>query len=90
MNRQRRALVFGGLLPGILLCAQGAAAPDSFRFAILGDRTGEAQRGVYEQVCREVAAESPAFAVSAMGAMVGPPLRVKDALMLSCVFCATF
>jgi len=50
VNRQRRALVFGGLLPAILLCARGAAAPDSFRFAILGDRTGEAQRGVYEQV----------------------------------------
>jgi len=63
VNRQRRALVFGGLLPAILLCARGAAAPDSFRFAILGDRTGEAQRGVYEQVWDEVAAESPAFVV---------------------------
>ena len=64
MNRPRRALVFGGLLPAILLCARGAAAPDSFRFAILGDRTGEAQSGVYEQVWREVAAENPASVVS--------------------------
>jgi len=64
VNRPRRALVFGGLLPAILLCARGAAAPDSFRFAILGDRTGEAQSGVYEQVWREVAAENPAFVVS--------------------------
>jgi predicted phosphodiesterase len=48
------------------LLAAGAAAPaaDSFRFAILGDRTGEAQRGVYEQVWEEVAAEGPAFVVS--------------------------
>jgi 3',5'-cyclic AMP phosphodiesterase CpdA len=37
--------------------------PDSFRFAILGDRTGEAQPGVYEHVCEEVAAESPAWVV---------------------------
>ena len=64
MNRPRRALVLAGLLPAILLCARGAAAPDSFRFAILGDRTGEAESGVYEQVCREAAAENPAFMVS--------------------------
>jgi len=63
VNRPSRAVVLGGLLPALLLCAWGAAAPGSFRFAILGDRTGEARSGVYEQVCREVAAESPAFVV---------------------------
>jgi len=63
VNRPGRAPIFGGLLLALLLCAWGAPAPDSFRFAILGDRTGEAQRGVYEQVCQEVAAESPAFVV---------------------------
>jgi predicted phosphodiesterase len=52
------------LLLALLLCAWGAPAPDSFRFAILGDRTGEAQRGVYEQVWKELAAENPAFVVS--------------------------
>lgn len=39
---------------GLLLIAvrvPRAAAPESFRFAILGDRTGEVQSGVYEQVC---------------------------------------
>ncbi len=36
----------------------------SFRFVILGDRTGEAQPGVYEQVWREAAAGDPAFVVS--------------------------
>ena len=63
MNRPRRAVVFSGLLLTLLPCTRGAPAPDSFRFAILGDRTGEAQSGVYEQVWKEVAAENPAFVV---------------------------
>jgi 3',5'-cyclic-AMP phosphodiesterase len=62
--RYGRAFIFGALLLSLLLCIRGTAAPDSFRFAILGDRTGEAQPGVYEQVWKEVAAESPAFVVS--------------------------
>jgi len=40
------------------------ADPEPFRFAILGDRTGEAQPGVYEQVWRETASEKPAFVIS--------------------------
>jgi hypothetical protein len=63
VNRSSSAVVWGGLLLALLPCTPGAPAPDSFRFAILGDRTGEAQRGVYEQVWEEVAAESPAFVV---------------------------
>lgn len=35
-----------------------------FQFAILGDRTGEAQPGVYEQVWKELAAEHPSFVLS--------------------------
>lgn len=38
--------------------------PERFTFAILGDRTGEAQPGVYEQMWREAAAERPAFVVT--------------------------
>jgi UDP-2,3-diacylglucosamine pyrophosphatase LpxH len=64
VNRSSSAVVWGGLLLALLPCTPGAPAPDSFRFAILGDRTGEAQRGVYEQVWREVAADNPAFVVS--------------------------
>ena len=64
MNRSSSAVVLAGLLLTLLPCIQGAPAPDSFRFAILGDRTGEAQRGVYEQVWEELAAENPAFVVS--------------------------
>jgi len=43
-----------------------AAAPesDSFRFVLLGDRTGETVPGVYERVWKEVAAENPAFVLS--------------------------
>jgi predicted phosphodiesterase len=59
-----RALVFGALLLALLLSIRGAPAPDSFRFAILGDRTGEAQPGVYEQVWKDVAAANPAFVLS--------------------------
>jgi Icc protein len=35
-----------------------------FHFAILGDRTGEAEPGVYEQAWKETASEHPAFIVT--------------------------
>ncbi len=41
-----------------------AAQPESFRFVVIGDRTGEAVPGVYEQVWKDATAEHPAFAVS--------------------------
>ncbi|MDP9114164.1 MAG: metallophosphoesterase [Acidobacteriota bacterium] len=47
-----------------LVIDRAAAQNDSFRFVILGDRTGEARPGVYERVWRAAAAEDPAFAVS--------------------------
>jgi 3',5'-cyclic-AMP phosphodiesterase len=49
-----------------LLVIWGLAAQpsDSFRFAIIGDRTGEHVAGVYEEVWKEAAADKPAFAVS--------------------------
>ena len=59
-----------GLLSGVVsllsifLWGQGVQHEDSFRFAILGDRTGEPQAGVYEQVWKEIGAEAPAFVVS--------------------------
>ena len=40
------------------------AEPPSFRFAILGDRTGEAQPGVYEQVWREIDAWRPDMVIN--------------------------
>ena len=47
-----------------LLGSRAAAQKDSFQFVILGDRTGEAQPGVYERVWQEAAAANPAFVLS--------------------------
>ena len=51
----------------LFFLVRGGASPQpgSFRFIILGDRTGEARPGVYEQVWREAASEDPAFVVTA-------------------------
>jgi 3',5'-cyclic-AMP phosphodiesterase len=48
----------------ILLLTAAVPEPDSFRFVILGDRTGETQPGVYERVREEAEAEHPVFALS--------------------------
>lgn len=60
---RRAALIASALLLVILLSLHGAPS-HSFRFAILGDRTGEAQPGVYEQAWKEIAARDPAFVIS--------------------------
>lgn len=46
-----------------LAAANRPANHDSFRFVILGDRTGEAQPGVYERVWKDIAARNPDFVV---------------------------
>jgi 3',5'-cyclic-AMP phosphodiesterase len=48
-------------LIGVLLAALLAA---DFHFVILGDRTGEAQPGVFEQVWKDTIADKPAFVVT--------------------------
>ncbi len=53
--------LFRSALAALALATALAGQP--FRFVILGDRTGEAQPGVYEQVWKEIAAEKPAFVV---------------------------
>ena len=40
------------------------AFADPFTFAIVGDRTGEAQAGIYEQVWREIDRLRPSFAIN--------------------------
>jgi Icc protein len=62
--RRHCTAISTALLLTLLLCTGAAPQPDSFRFAILGDRTGEPQPGVFEHVWKEVAAESPAFVIS--------------------------
>jgi predicted phosphodiesterase len=56
--------IFAAALLAVLPALTGAAKPESFRFEILGDRTGEAQPGVYEEAWREAAADRPAFVVT--------------------------
>jgi predicted phosphodiesterase len=73
-GRNRWRNIGAGLLLA-LLCLWGAPAPDSFHFAIIGDRTGEAQPGVYEQVWKEVAAGKPVFVVGVGDTIQG----LKDA-----------
>jgi predicted phosphodiesterase len=52
------------LLAALLVALAAAPAADSFRFVVLGDRTGEAQPDIYEQVWQAATAEGPAFVVS--------------------------
>jgi Icc protein len=49
------------MMTSALLAALLAA---DFHFVILGDRTGEAQPGIYEQIWKETAAENPAFVIT--------------------------
>ncbi len=56
--------VIGLALWAWLLGNRAAAQKDSFQFVILGDRTGEAQPGVYERVWQQAAAEDPEFVVT--------------------------
>jgi 3',5'-cyclic-AMP phosphodiesterase len=57
----KRALVF---CLALALLAASAAEPVEFRFALVGDRTGEAQPGIWERVWRELSDTNPAFALS--------------------------
>jgi len=51
-------------LATLLVALAAAPAADTFRFVVLGDRTGGAQPGIYEQVWKEAVVEGPAFVVS--------------------------
>lgn len=68
-SRARRYLVLAlaavaaAVAAGFISIA-AAPLPDAFHFVILGDRTGEAQPGVYERVWQEAAAENPAFVLT--------------------------
>ncbi len=68
MENPKRRSGWPYILAAIALClsvAIAATATDGhFNFAILGDRTGGAQPGVYEQVWDEAAAERPSFLIT--------------------------
>lgn len=61
LQSARLLLVCGALSLALL---GSAPPPDTFRFVLLGDRTGETQPGVYEEVWKRIAAENPAFVLS--------------------------
>src|SRR5271170_2444712 len=63
MKSQKRTWLLAGAWLALLAMPAEVAA-ESFHFVILGDRTGEAQPGVYEQAWKEAAAENPAFVVT--------------------------
>jgi 3',5'-cyclic-AMP phosphodiesterase len=58
------ALVLTGAVAGAGGFAAYSAGNGNFRFVILGDRTGEAVPGVWEQVWRETDADHPDFVVT--------------------------
>ena len=55
-------LLLVALAIGALVAAETKS--DAFRFAIIGDRTGETVPGVYEECWREAAAEQPDFVLT--------------------------
>lgn len=55
------------------------SANSSFRFAILGDRTGEAVPGVYEQAWRETDTDHPAFVITVGDSIQGGKDKRADA-----------
>jgi 3',5'-cyclic-AMP phosphodiesterase len=61
IRRQYVACIAASL---ICLLAGAASERKPFQFVILGDRTGEAQPGVYDQIWNELASEHPAFVLS--------------------------
>ena len=71
---RRVPAALGGAAVAVCL-ALCAAAPDYPHFVLLGDRTGEAQPGVYERLWRELAATQPAFVLSVGDTIQG----LKDA-----------
>jgi Icc protein len=57
---------YGQVAAAAVLLAFAAAKPSRnvFRFCILGDRTGDAQSGIYERVWRDVDAQHPDFVIN--------------------------
>ncbi len=62
--RPNRIWLAAAVVVILAFLAAAAPPPDAFHFVIMGDRTGEAQPGVYEQVWADAAGTKPAFVVS--------------------------
>lgn len=59
--------------------AAAPRAPDSFRFVLIGDRTGETVAGIYERVIGAAAGEHPAFLLNAGDTIQGLNDRTAEA-----------
>jgi 3',5'-cyclic AMP phosphodiesterase CpdA len=77
-RRLFRLAAIAAVVLAVVLAAAGPA-PNDFRFAILGDRTGDAQPGIYEQVWREIDAWHPDFAINAGDTIQGGDDRTAAA-----------
>jgi Icc protein len=64
MQSNRSGFAAAFLLVAAALLVAVPPPPDAFHFVIMGDRTGEAQRGIYEQVWAEAAGTEPAFVLT--------------------------
>ncbi|HEV2444555.1 MAG TPA: metallophosphoesterase [Candidatus Sulfopaludibacter sp.] len=71
LRRGGKGSAVSALFAAIVWALAAGAAADRFQFAILGDRTGEAQPGVYEQVWKEAAAGNPAFVINSGDSIEG-------------------
>ena len=68
----RRLWLAGGILAvAVTALALRPADPPPLRFVLLGDRTGETQPGVWQQVWKDIAADDPAFVVGAGDSIQG-------------------
>lgn len=75
----RRALVFFASALAIALVAAAPEPSNSFRFSIMGDRTGEAQPEVWGRVWREVDLLHPDFVINAGDVIQGGNEETADA-----------
>jgi len=76
MRRFWAVILFASAVLAVL--AQNPA-PSAFHFVLLGDRTGEAQPGIWEQVWKRAAAEKPAFVLGVGDTIQGGDDATADA-----------
>jgi DNA repair exonuclease SbcCD nuclease subunit len=76
MRRLWVPILFAAL---VLAALAQSPAPSAFHFVLLGDRTGEVQPGIWEQVWKQAAAEKPAFVLGVGDTIQGTDDATADA-----------
>jgi len=61
---QRRCLFAAALVAAALALTAADSTRNDFRFAILGDRTGDAQPGIYERIWKAIDEQHPDFVIN--------------------------